>query len=102
MKKIFSFIFFIVVTASLFGQVRLPALIRDSMVLQRDTKIKIWGWAGKSEKIKIVFNGKNFKTVTGEDGKWLVVLPFARHRSPRRSAVRRGNRHPCRSEGACR
>ena len=27
------------------AQIRLPRLISDGMVLQRDTKLKIWGWA---------------------------------------------------------
>ena len=42
-----------------FGQVRLPQIIKDSMVLQRDAKIKIWGWAAKDEKVTVNFNGKN-------------------------------------------
>ena len=57
-----------------FGQVKLPRLVRDSMVLQRDSKINIWGWASKNEKVSIKFNGKNYKTTTGADGKWLVQL----------------------------
>jgi sialate O-acetylesterase len=57
-----------------FGQVKLPQLIRDSMVLQRDVKIKIWGWAAKNEKIKIRFNNKNYRTKAGEDGKWAVWM----------------------------
>jgi sialate O-acetylesterase len=57
-----------------YSQITLPRLVRDSMVLQRDTKLKIWGWASKGEKIKIKFNGKTTKTTTGRDGKWLVQL----------------------------
>jgi len=57
-----------------YGQVKLPRLVRDSMVLQRDTKVNIWGWATKDEKISIKFNGKTYKTKTGADGKWLIVL----------------------------
>ncbi|HMG68329.1 MAG TPA: sialate O-acetylesterase [Chitinophagaceae bacterium] len=45
------------------------------MILQRDTKINVWGWASKGEKIKITFNGKIFKTVTNADGKWLLQIP---------------------------
>jgi sialate O-acetylesterase len=56
------------------GQVRLPRLVRDSMVVQRDTQLKIWGWGTKGEKVNINFNGKNFKTTTGNDGKWYVML----------------------------
>ncbi len=58
-----------------FGQVRLPRLIRDSMVLQRDTKLKIWGWAAPKEKVEVVFQGKSFATKTNSDGEWIVMLP---------------------------
>jgi sialate O-acetylesterase len=57
------------------AQVKLPQLVRDSMVLQRDTKINIWGWAAKDEKVNIKFNGKTYKAKTGADGRWLIVLP---------------------------
>ncbi len=56
------------------AQVKLPALVRDSMILQRDAKINIWGWASPQEKISIKFNGKRYKTTTGNDGKWLLQL----------------------------
>lgn len=36
-----------------FSQVKLPAIIRDSMILQRDEKIKLWGWAAANEKVVI-------------------------------------------------
>ena len=57
------------------GQIRLPRVVRDSMILQRDAKINIWGWASKGEKVAIKFNGKNYKTTTGTDGKWVIQLP---------------------------
>ncbi len=56
-------------------QVRLPQLIRDSMVLQRDTKLKIWGWASPKEKIKIVFLNRKYRITADEKGKWMAVLP---------------------------
>jgi sialate O-acetylesterase len=58
-----------------FGNVRLPVIISDGMVLQRDAEINIWGWASKGEKIKIRFIGKTYHTVTGSEGKWKIVLP---------------------------
>src|SRR3954462_9195590 len=67
-------LFFVIgLTAS--AQIKLPRLIRDSMILQRDSKINMWGWASKNEKIKIKFNGKNFKATANKDGKWLLQLP---------------------------
>src|SRR4051812_17158164 len=56
------------------GQVKLPALVRDSMILQRDVPVNIWGWAHAGEKISISFNNKKYKTTTGDDGKWMVKL----------------------------
>jgi sialate O-acetylesterase len=56
------------------AQVRLPRLIRDSMILQRDVKIKIWGWASAGEKLTIKFNGKKLKATADKDGKWLAWL----------------------------
>ncbi|HWC52981.1 MAG TPA: hypothetical protein VG676_05310, partial [Chitinophagaceae bacterium] len=58
-----------------YGQVKLPQMIRDSMILQRDTKINIWGWASKGEKVTVKFNGKTYKTKTGDNGKWMMQLP---------------------------
>jgi sialate O-acetylesterase len=57
------------------AQLRLPKLISDGMVLQRDATLKIWGWAKAGEKITIRFNRKTYKTVTAADGKWLLTLP---------------------------
>jgi len=56
------------------GQVRLPKLVSDGMVLQRDAKVNIWGWASPGEKVTVKFKGKNYHATTAPDGKWLVVL----------------------------
>ncbi len=56
------------------AQVKLPQIIRDSMILQRDTKINIWGWASKGEKVSVKFNGKTYRARTSDDGKWKVQL----------------------------
>jgi len=77
-KKIIGFAFclsLVLISQSLCGQVRLPKLVRDSMVVQRDIKLKIWGWAAPAEKVNITFNGKKYKATTGTDGKWVVELP---------------------------
>lgn len=72
-------LFFIVVFLSschgLYGTVRLPDLIGDRMVLQRDTELKIWGWADLGEKVTVRFHGEHYYTEAGADGKWLVTLP---------------------------
>ncbi len=75
MKLYFKLVlFFIVILQIASGQVRLPRLVRDSMVLERDAKINIWGWAAGGEKVTVKFNGKTAKATTGADGKWSVQL----------------------------
>ncbi|WP_421825615.1 sialate O-acetylesterase [Larkinella sp.] len=58
-----------------FGQVRVPKLISDGMVLQRDAPLKIWGWAKPGEKISVRFKNRNYKTVTDASGQWQIRLP---------------------------
>jgi sialate O-acetylesterase len=83
MKKIISSMLFAAILChSSFGQVKLPRLIRDSMILQRDSRIKLWGWASPNEKIKINFNKKNFRTSAGTDGKWSLFLPAMKAGGP--------------------
>ncbi|UOG75415.1 sialate O-acetylesterase [Hymenobacter tibetensis] len=55
--------------------IRLPALVGDHMVLQRDTKVPIWGWAAPGEKVTLTFQGKTYAAVPASTGKWQVTLP---------------------------
>ena len=56
------------------AQVRLPQLISDGMVLQRNTKLNLWGWALPGEKIIIKFNHQTVKTTADAAGNWKTVL----------------------------
>jgi sialate O-acetylesterase len=68
------FIFSTLVSNTLFGRVQLPELISDGMVLQRDTDVKIWGWASDSEKITIHFNQSTYQTMANKNGEWELTL----------------------------
>ncbi|MCX6216018.1 sialate O-acetylesterase [Spirosoma sp.] len=57
------------------AQIRLPKLISDGMVLQRDAKLKVWGWDKPGKKIALRFKSKTYKTTTDASGKWQVTLP---------------------------
>jgi len=72
----------LLVCQTAFCQVRLPALISDGMVIQRDTSVKIWGWAGEGEKVKIDFNGKTYNASAGTDGKWDVMISQSKAGGP--------------------
>lgn len=59
------------------AEVRLPRLISDHMVLQRDRKIVIWGWAAPGEPLRIDFHGKRTTARADRDGRWAAALgPF--------------------------
>lgn len=45
------------------------------MVLQRDTKLKLWGWASAGEKVAVKFQNKTYRTTTPSNGKWTISLP---------------------------
>ncbi|MDH6309933.1 sialate O-acetylesterase [Dysgonomonas sp. PFB1-18] len=57
------------------AKVRLPKLVSDGMILQRDQPVKIWGWADASENITVTFLGKTYKTKADKTGNWSVTLP---------------------------
>lgn len=64
------------------AQIRLPRLVRDSMVLQRDIPVNIWGWASPGEKIRVSFNGKTARTTADGKGDWIIKLPSLKAGGP--------------------
>ncbi|WP_367914714.1 sialate O-acetylesterase [Leadbetterella sp. DM7] len=74
MKKITLLLLTLIVFPAV-GQVRLPAIVSDGMILQRDAPLKIWGWASPGEKVTVQFDQKKYTAKTGNDGKWRVKLP---------------------------
>ncbi|PCJ91544.1 MAG: hypothetical protein COA50_16490 [Flavobacteriaceae bacterium] len=67
---LFSFI-----SIQLSAQIKVPKLISDGMVLQRDTDIKIWGWAAPNEHITLTLKKEKYETVTDTSGNWEIQLP---------------------------
>lgn len=56
------------------ANVKLPALFGDHMVLQRDQKDRVWGWADADEEVTVSIAGQSKKARADKDGKWLVTL----------------------------
>ena len=74
MKTKFIFFIFLFIVSSVLGQVKLPKLISDGMVLQRNTKVNIWGWASADEKVEVEFLGSTYTTSADDNGEWSIVL----------------------------
>lgn len=82
-------------TSMVEAKVKLPALISDGMVLQREQPIKVWGTADAGESVQVKFlknaaptgvKGRKLKaayTATADaDGKWSIVLPAMKAGGP--------------------
>jgi sialate O-acetylesterase len=73
------------------AKVKLPVLVSDGMVLQRDTRLIIWGWASPAENVQVIFNGKTVRTVTASDGSWKIALPPMKAGGPYTMKVKGSN-----------
>ena len=75
MKRFLLILAILNTATNLLSQVQLPRLISDSMILQRDQQVNIWGWASAGEKVVVKFNGKQYKTKADATGNWKIQLP---------------------------
>jgi len=57
-----------------FGEISLPAVISDHMVLQQGKALPIWGWGEPGETVTVRIGSQVQKTVAGEDGRWKAYL----------------------------
>src|SRR5437867_231087 len=52
----------------------LHPLFCDHLVLQRDAKVPVWGWAAPGTKVTVSLGGQTKSAVAQSDGKWMVHL----------------------------
>ncbi|MBT1706496.1 sialate O-acetylesterase [Chryseosolibacter indicus] len=64
------------------GEVQLPKIFSDNMVIQRNTPVNVWGWSNKGENITITFNGQTVKTKADKSGYWTATLKPMAHGGP--------------------
>ena len=59
-----------------FAKIKLPSIIASNMVLQRNTSVKIWGWATPEEKITIKASwiSETLKVTTPGNGRWEITI----------------------------
>lgn len=56
------------------ADVKLPAIFGTNMVLQRDQKDRVWGWAEPGEEVTVEIAGQTKGAKADSDGAWHVVL----------------------------
>lgn len=57
------------------ADVKLPQVIGDHMVLQRDRPLPIWGWADPREAVTVTLDAATSSATADPQGNWKVVLP---------------------------
>ena len=64
------------VCSALYAEVKLPSVVGDNMVLQRNTEVNLWGWAqpGKKVRVKTSWNRRRYRVRADAEGKWLVKV----------------------------
>ena len=66
--------FILIIAPSAHAEVRLPAIISDNMVLQQNTKVRIWGNANAGEHVTVTFDKKSAHAVADAQGRWQLFL----------------------------
>ena len=76
MKLILRILFFLLFSHFTcdYAELHLQKLICDVMILQRNTKVKIWGWADKGERVSVHFKNENYHTTANDSGEWKIQL----------------------------
>ncbi len=82
---------FLLMPAFVYGQVRLPKLIADGMVLQRNAQVRVWGWAAANEKVTLQFMGKTHEAVANKDGNWALMLTGLQAGGPYTMTIKASN-----------
>ena len=72
----------IITSALSLGQVRLPRLVSDGMILQRGDNTKIWGWSGPNDVFTIRFTDNVYKVKADMKGNWSVRLTHLKAGGP--------------------
>ena len=75
MKRTFLFVLSLfVATLTALGQLSLPNVFSNDMVLQQGKKVCLWGEARPEAKVTVSFAGQKVATVADAEGKWRLYL----------------------------
>ncbi len=77
-----------------FSDIRLPSVISDNMVLQRNEVVTIWGWADPGETVHLKADWQWFfgsSVAADKDGKWQIDLRTPGDKSPHKIKIKGKN-----------
>lgn len=99
MKKTSSFrawlflipVFPALITFQARAEVRLPYILSDNMVIQREVPVNVWGWANPGERVTVTFSNQKVTVRTAKDGRWKVQLKPSQAGGPHEMSVKGTN-----------
>ena len=93
MKKSVLAFLFVVFCMQSFANLRLPSVISDHMVLQQQSKAKLWGWADPSEMVYITtsWNNRTDSVRATRDANWEINVQTPVAGGPYSIILRAGN-----------
>jgi len=74
------------------GEVTLPKILTDHMVIQRERPVHVWGQAAPGESVTVRFRGDTRTATADKLGRWSAFLPPGREGGPFTLAVEGRNR----------
>jgi len=90
MKRYFCLLLLISGLAS--AEIKLPMLLSDGAVLQRDLPLHFWGTADPAEQVSVTFVGNSGSAKADSLGYWHVYLPPAKAGGPYEVVIQGSNR----------
>lgn len=82
------FIYSLVMISVAYTQVTIPPVFSNSMVLQCEKPVPVWGTAAANEQVTVEFAGQKKMVTAGADGTWMLTLdPLFASAEPRTMTI---------------
>ena len=89
--RLLSLLILLSVSIAARAEVHLPAIISDNMVLQQQTKVRIWGNANSGERVTVTLQQKSASAVADKQGHWETFLNTGKAGGPFELTVKGDN-----------
>ena len=83
----------LLLTVTLSAEIRLPAIISDNMVLQREAEVLLWGYAPGHDQVIVIpsWSDKKYLAKTGSDGRFELRIGTTTAGGPYEITFKAGN-----------
>ena len=82
----------LLVSATVRADLNVPKIFSDSMVLQREQAIPVWGWEEAGTEVHVLFQDEVKKATAAADGKWMVRFSPQKAGGPYKMVIEGQNR----------